>query len=145
LWFGLGFFQPTSYAIIGTIGLKLLGFPNFILHDVLYVPKLRWDLLSLVQIQQQCHTIHMFDGQAEIRRSFDNKVSMTGWEDEKLLKSKGTYAGEQFFAHLSHDDEGALLYSLLWHTRFGKINYDSLPMLNKNGVFCFPTIQRNLK
>jgi transposase InsO family protein len=35
--------------------------------------------------------------------------------------------------------------SLLWHARFGHINYDSFRLLRKSGVSSFPTIPRNLK
>ena len=77
---------------IGTIRIKSPGFPDFILHDVVYLPELQRNLMSLVHIRQQGHSIHMFDGKVEIRRSSDNMVVMTGLEDEKLLTLKGTSA-----------------------------------------------------
>jgi hypothetical protein len=40
-------------------------------------------------------------------------VVMTGWEDGKLLNLKGTYAGAQNYAYISHHDEGKLS-SNLW-------------------------------
>jgi hypothetical protein len=87
---------------IGTIGLKLPGLPNFLLHDVLYLPELQRNLLSLVHIQQQGHSIHIFDGNVEIRKASDNMVVMTRVEDERLLKLKGTSAHAQNSAYLSH-------------------------------------------
>jgi hypothetical protein len=33
----------------------------------------------------------MFDGKVEIRRYFNNMVIMTRWEDERLLRLKGTF------------------------------------------------------
>ena len=72
-------------------------------------------------------------------------VIVTGVEDEKLLKWKGTSTGAQNFAYLSHHDEGTLSSSLLWHVRFGHINYNSLRLLKNNGVYRFPTIPRKLK
>jgi hypothetical protein len=123
--------KPTR---IGTIKLKLSGFPNFLLHNVLYLSKLQRNLMSLVHIRLQNHSIHMFDGKVEIMISC-NMVVMTRWEDDKLLKLKGTSTWAQNFAYLSHHDEGTLSSSLLRHTRFGHINYDSLCLLKKNGVF----------
>jgi hypothetical protein len=38
----------------------------------------------------QGYTIHMFDGKVEIRKSSDNMFVMIGWEDDILLKLKGT-------------------------------------------------------
>lgn len=121
------------------------GFPDFILHDVLYLSELRRNLLSLVHIRQKGHSIHMFDGQVEIRKSSDNMVVMTEWEDGKLLKLKGISTQAQNSAYLSHHDEGTLSSSLLWQARFGHINYDSLRMLKKKGVSGLPTIPRNFQ
>lgn len=82
---------------IGTVRLKLLGLSDMILHDVLYLSKLWRNLLSLVFIHKQWYLIHMFDGIMEIRRSSNNKVAMTGREDEKSLKlHKGSNKSRNF-------------------------------------------------
>ena len=86
---------------MGTIRLKMPGFHDFLLKNVLYLPELQRSLLSLVEIQQQGHSIHMFDGIIEIRKSSDNQVIMTGYEDGKLLKLKGSSARVQNYAYLS--------------------------------------------
>ena len=86
---------------IGSIRLKLSGFPDFVLKNVLYLLELQRNLLSLVQIRQQGHSIHMFDEIVEIRKSFDNKIIMAGYEDGKLLKLKGCFAIVQNFAYMS--------------------------------------------
>jgi len=70
---------------------------------------------------------------------------MIGWEHDKLLTLKGTFARAHYFAYLYHYDEGTLSSNHLWHVRFGHVNYDSLYFLNKNGVSSFPTIPKNLK
>jgi transposase InsO family protein len=72
-------------------------------------------------------------------------VDMIGWEDDKLLKVKGTSTWAQNFAYLSHHDEGTFSSSFSWNARFGHINYDSLHVLKKNGVSGLPTILRNSK
>ena len=54
---------------MGTIRLKMPRFPDFVLKNVLYLPELQRSLLSLVEIRQQGHSIHMFDGIVEIRKS----------------------------------------------------------------------------
>ena len=48
------------------VRLKLSGLADYILFDVLYVPQLKRNLISLVQIRQQNHSVHMFDGIIEI-------------------------------------------------------------------------------
>ena len=69
---------------------------------------------------------------------------MTGYEDGKLLKLKGSFARVQNYAYLSQHGEGNLSSSLLRHVRFGHLNYNSLRLLRKNGFFGFPTIPNNM-
>ena len=75
---------------LGTIRLKFPGLIDFLLHDVLYLPQLRGNLLSLVHIRQQGHSIHMFDGKVEVRKASNHSLVMTGIEEERLLKLQGT-------------------------------------------------------
>ena len=82
--------------------------------------------MSLVSIPQQGHSTHTIDGKVEIRISSNNQVIMIEWEYERLLNLKGTSARAHDYAHLSYNNEGILSYSLLWNTRYGKINYNSL-------------------
>jgi hypothetical protein len=130
---------------MGTIWIKLIGIRDFLLHNVLYLPELQINLLYLVHIRQQVHSIHMIGGKVEIRKDSDNMVVMTGMEDKTLLKLNGTYAHTQTVAYLSHHDSGIIPSSLLWHDIFGHINDDSFRLLRKNGVSGLPTIPRKLK
>ena len=130
---------------LGTVRLKLPGLPDHILHEVLYLPDLKRNLLSLVEIRQQGHSIHLFDGKAEVRSASDHSLVMEGIEEGRLLKLKGSSAHAQNFAFSSHHDEGTFPSSLLWHARFGHLNYDRLRLLKKNGVDGLPTIPRKPK
>ena len=130
---------------LGTIRLKLPGLPDFLLDHVLYLPQLKRNLLSLVHIRQQGHSIHMFDGKLEVRKASDHSLVMRGIEEERLLKLQGTSAHAQHFSYISHHEEGTLPSSLLWHARFGHLNSDSLRLLKKNGVAGLPTIPRKHK
>jgi hypothetical protein len=132
-------------STIGTIRLKFLGLLNFLLHNVLYLPELKRSLLSLVLIRQQGHSVHMIGGKVEVRKDSDNMLVMTGMEDGRLLKLNGTSAHTHNVAYLFDHGEGIMSSSLLWHARFGHINYDSLRLLRKNGVSGLPTIPRKVK
>jgi hypothetical protein len=46
---------------------------------------------------------------------------------------------------LSHHDSCIIPSSLLWHAIFFHINYDSICLLRKNGVYVLHTIPRKLK
>ena len=68
----------------------------------------------------------MFDGKVEVKKASDHTLVMTGKEEERLLKMQGTSAHAQNFAYSSHYNEGTFPSSLLWHVRFGHLNYDNL-------------------
>jgi len=87
----------------------------------------------------------MFDGKLEVRKASDHSLVMRGIEEERLLKLQGTFAHAQHFSYISHHEEGTLPSSLLWHARFGHLNYDNLCLLKKNGVVGLPTIPRKHK
>jgi hypothetical protein len=91
------------------------------------------------------HFVHMFGGKFEIRKDSNNMVVMTRIEDGSLLKLNGTASHAHTVAYLSHHDSGIIPSSLLWHARFGHINYDKLCLLRKNGVSSLPTIPRTVK
>jgi hypothetical protein len=46
---------------MGTIRLKLPVFPDFLLHNVLYLPEIKRIFLSLVHIRKQGLFVHMID------------------------------------------------------------------------------------
>ena len=85
----------------------------------------------------------MFDGIIEIRRDDNNVIVMTGVEDDKLLYLKGTSLGSQNYANFSQHG-GNISSSLLWHLRFGHINYDSLKILKQYVVQGLPTIRKQI-
>lgn len=126
---------------IGSVRLKLPGLSYYILSNVLYLPQLKRNLTSLVNIRQHGHSIHMFDGIIEIRRASDHVIVMTGVEDDKLLKLKGT--SSQHIANFSQHSDN-FPSSLLWHARFGHISYDSLRLMKQQGIQGLPAIPRKL-
>jgi hypothetical protein len=84
--------------------------------------------MSLIHIRQQGHSIHMFDGIIEIRKVYDQMIVMTGVEEDKLLKLKGTSLF-QFNSALLAKHSDTLSSSLLWHAHFGHINYDCIRIM----------------
>jgi hypothetical protein len=80
---------------MGTIRHRLHGFPNFLLHNVLYLPELQRNFLFLVHMKQKGHYVHIFGGKVEIRKDYENMVIMIGIEDLRLLNLKGTSSHTQ--------------------------------------------------
>lgn len=130
---------------LGKIRLKFPGLLDFLLHHVLYLPQLRRNLLYLVHIRKQGHSIHIFYGKVEGIKASDHSLVMIGIEAERLLKLQGTSTRAQNLSYNSHYDEGIFPSSLFWNARFGHLNYDNLRLLKKNGVTGLPTIPRKLK
>jgi len=87
----------------------------------------------------------MFDGKLEVRKAYNHSLVMSEIEEERILKLQGTSARTQHFSYNSHYEDCTLPSSLLWHARFGNLNYDNLCLLKKNGVVGLPTIPRKLK
>ena len=128
---------------IGSIRLKLPGLPDYILHDVLYIPQLKRNLMSLIQVRQQGNSIHIFDGIIEIRQTSHNVIVMIGVEEDKLLKLKGTSSFPSNSSLLAQHSD-TLSSSLLWHAHFGHINYDNIRVMKQRGIQGLPTVPRKL-
>ena len=99
--------------------------------------------MSLIQVRHQGHSIHVFDGIIEIQRTSNDVIVMTGVEEDKLLKLKGT---SSFLSNSTLLDQHSdtLSSSLLCHARFGHINYDSIKIMKQRGIQGLPTIPRKL-
>jgi len=63
----------------------------------------------------------------------------------EILKLDGSSARTKNFPYIYEHEEDTLSSNLLWHARYGQINYDSLTMLKKSGFFGFPAIPKDLK
>ena len=68
----------------------------------------------------------MFDGKVEVRKASDHSLVMEGIEEGRPLKLQGSSAHAQKFAFSSDHDEGTFPSSILWHARFGHLNYEIL-------------------
>lgn len=130
---------------IGIVRLKLPYLLDMILRDMLYLLELRRNLLSLVLIYQQGHSIHTLDGKVEIRKYFNNKVVMIGGKDEKLLKLHRSFAKKRNFIYLIHQEKGTFSSNLLWHRGFRHLNFDDLCLFKKKDFLGLPTIPKNIE
>ena len=112
------------------------------ISNVWYVPTFKQNLLSLVTIQQAGHMVIMEDGLVKINSVKQNmKTVMTGYEDGKLLRMKGTVIPINYdFAGAASTDISLIR---LWHVRYGHLNFESLSQLQKQGMVKeLPTFKR---
>ena len=72
--------------------------------------------MSLIHIRQQGHSIHIFDGIIEIKRTSDHAIIMIGVEEGMLLKLNGTSSTNscESYTFLAQKSD-IMSSSLLWH------------------------------
>ena len=112
------------------------------ISNVWYVPTFKKNLLSLVTIQQTGHMVIMEDGLVKINSVKQNmKTLMTGYEDGKMLRMKGTFIPRH--SDFVGAESTNISPIILWHVRYGHLNFDSLSQLQKQGmVKGLPTFKR---
>ena len=95
------------------------------MKDVLYVPGLKKNLLSILDLDKKGFRVSFIDGQALMWPKGKNieDVVIIGEEEGGLYKPKGHL--EIDFVHESTDP------SELWHRRLAHINYKDLPHVKK--------------
>ncbi len=126
----------------GVVKVFLPDIGEKMISNVWYVPSFKKNLLSLVTIRQAGHQVIMEDGLVKINSMNQNlKTVMTGYEDGKLLRMKGTVIPRH------SDFAGAVTTGIspirLWHVRYGHLNFESLSQLQKQGmVKGLPTFKR---
>jgi hypothetical protein len=107
------------------------------MNYVLYIPNMQMNFLSLGQIRQKSHFVHIFGGKVETRKDFDKMIVTIGLEDGRLLMLKEISTHGQNFARLSHKNKGIIPSSIMWHSIFCHINYEIFHVLKRNGVSGF--------
>jgi hypothetical protein len=103
------------------------------ISNVWYVPNFKKNLLSLVTNRQARHQVIMEDGLVKINSVKQNmKTMMIGYEDGKLLRMEGTVIPR----HLDFAGTISRCISpiILWHVRYGHLNFESLHQLKKQGM-----------
>ena len=95
------------------------------MKDVLYVPRLKKNLLSISTLEEKGFKVAFVDGQVLMwprGKPIDDAV-IIGEQDGGSYKLKGQ--AEQAMIH------NTMNLSDLWHRRFAHIHYKSLPIISK--------------
>ena len=123
----------------GTIAVNTNGGNRKFIHDVLYVPSLSQNLLSVGQLLRKGYSLLFDDGECTI---YDKKHKLTV---AKVGMSRNNVfplsmpSNEKIALKCEHVDD-----SHLWHLRYGHLNYQGLQLLKKrNMVVGLPSIQNN--
>ena len=104
------------------------------MKDVLYVPGLKKNLLSISGLEKKGFRVAFVDGQVLIwpRGKTINDVVVIGVEEGGMYKLKGS--PEQALLHSTIDP------CELWHRRFAHLHYRALPSVSK-AVLGIPELQ----
>ena len=125
----------------GTIIVQGKGGNKTLIQEVLYVPELAQNLLSVGQLMLKNYKLLFDNGECEIINKSNNskvaKISMTSNRMFPLTMSRN----EELAMKSQSMDE-----SFLWHLRYGHLNYKGLKLLKqKNMVVGLPQINREDK
>jgi len=110
---------------VGEASYKLESGNPLKMKDVLYVPGLKKNLLSISALDKKGFRVAFIDGQVLMwpkGKNIEDSI-IIGEEEGGLYKLKGH--SETAFVHESTDP------SELWHRRLAHINYKALPHVNK--------------
>jgi hypothetical protein len=117
----------------GVVKVYLPDIGERMVSNVWYVPTFKNNFLYLFTIRQAGHQVIMEDGLVNINSVKQNmKTLMTGYEDGKLLRMKGTVIPRH------SDFPGAVSTCIspirLWHVRYGHLNFEILSQFQKQGM-----------
>jgi GAG-pre-integrase domain len=112
---------------------------RMLIHDVLLVPELAQNLLSVGQLIEHDHVVHFEGETCKIYDKLENK--------KQLMATVNMERHRNFSLTLKPARNVALKVkvedvSWLWHKRLGHVNFESLKMLcRKNMVYGLPNIE----
>ncbi|XP_019242532.1 PREDICTED: uncharacterized protein LOC109222661 [Nicotiana attenuata] len=112
----------------GTILIRLKDGSHQLISNVLYVPEMKSNILSLGQLLEENYDIHLEDKKLFMRD-----------EKGRLLAKVPMANNKMFILNLQNDAPRCLLScakdsSWLWHMRFGHLNFDSLRLMDKENI-----------
>lgn len=113
----------------GVISVRTRSGKTRYISDVLYVPGLAQNLLSVGQLIRKGYSLHFEDGECtiydKINKQLVAKVKMSG----NFVFPLSMPSIENCAMSTNHIDEGKL-----WHLRYGHLNYRSLKVLKSKGM-----------
>lgn len=124
------FIQATG---IGDIPIKVVvdnHIRNGIVTNVLYVPDMGYNLLSVFKLVQSGFKVSFFDDHCLISDKTDKVLAQAKHGQGNLYRlSVQPIVGNDHSALVSHSASGTNSNAKLWHERLGHLNYDSMKQL----------------
>ena len=130
--FDVGMGNNSSVKAVGhgTIGVSIVvngKVRNAYLENVAYVPKLRYNLISVSVMEKNGMKIEFNNGECDISKS--NKVVAQGFRHNGLYRLR-TKCEEQF-----HEQSSALIADLpLWHARLAHVHVEGIKSMIRKGA-----------
>jgi hypothetical protein len=116
-----------TYAIkgVGSASFQLQSSNVFHVEEIIYVPGLKKNIISVAVLESKGYTIAFSKGKALMWHSNESMSStmIIGVQEDGLYKVAG-----QVIQALAHE---MINPCELWHIKFGHLNYDALPGLQK--------------
>jgi len=119
----------------GRIGIRLKNGSHKYISDVLYVPSLRQNLLSMGQLSERGYDMQISNGVCTVTDTHMGIIAKVNMTANRLFPLHIKCERLPCFSSTIDDD------NWLWHLRFGHLNFDSLNLLaRKNMVSGLPVI-----
>jgi hypothetical protein len=120
--------DDTPIAIAGEGRVEL---PNGSFENVLHVPNLSIDLLSVYQITQTCKRVESTSDLVIVLDMHDSSIiAVVGLDHKSWLYKFTKFIDYDSSLLLTHDNES----SRVWHERFGHLNFRHMQQLSKQGM-----------
>ncbi|KAI5336607.1 hypothetical protein L3X38_015875 [Prunus dulcis] len=106
------------------------------ISDVLYVPDLNYNLLSVGQLLRKGHNIQFREDQCVIRDKYNSLITKVQMSGDNMFSLNIKYESFACLSALIKDS------SWLWHLRYGHLSFNTLSLMGKQHmVRGLPTIQ----
>ncbi|GAU44417.1 hypothetical protein TSUD_100640 [Trifolium subterraneum] len=125
------------YAGMGTVLVKRKDGHESVINEVLYVPSMTSNLISLGQLLEKDYTMKLENRELKIYDAKSRLILKAPLSNNRTFKIEINVIDHHCLASITNPEE-----NWIWHHRFGHLNFKSLSMLNsKDMVHGLPQIK----
>ncbi|GAU22886.1 hypothetical protein TSUD_376970 [Trifolium subterraneum] len=129
--------SQVNSAGIGSILVKRKDGQEVVITDVLYVPSMKSNLISICQLLEKNYSVEMHDKELKLFDAKDRLILKAPLSNNKTFQVSINMIDQQCLVTTVNEDQ-----NWIWHHRYGHLNFKSLNLLNlKNMVHGLPHIK----
>ncbi|GAU44851.1 hypothetical protein TSUD_112250 [Trifolium subterraneum] len=129
--------SQVNYEGIGSILVKSEDGQEAVMTDVLYVPSMKSNLISIGQLLEKNYSVEMHDKELKLFDAKDRLILKAPLSNNKTFQISINMIDQQCLVTTVNEDQ-----NWIWHHRYGHLNFRSLNLLNlKKMVHGLPHIK----